>query len=1350
MSEGYKAARPAKPETPIEGAKEKLSTDEQWKKLRAVVVETTRLVEAQARDVAEDRMTESKEDRSKGWMERTATRIWKHNLFQEYYRQREIVKARGRIIESENLYIDETDAAESQHKEAVNALFDRFTSEYEEDVLRKDERESKKTIEGDDANARIEALIREYAGNREMGKEAFDEERGRIIASLDPANRTSATTYADNFFELATQARDAVEHGAKLSELDLEVSLTLGKARGALDTEAKMTTFDRAVEKLKGMPLGIGSLVTNESVVTLAAIAYAGTKGLGLGALKSNASKVATFGAGLGIATVLAGYNEAIRLRRERSQHMRERAKGKKFDSDAERRNEMEENIYDTVSARDLSASLEAQLEKARAGTLTPEEMAGTLQSLADLEARIALGEENQSDLISYSRFDQVEQERTQLVTSRGAMKTALRAQDPENFDTKLKELVQSRREALVGGEAGMEAKDQIYEKMRNRKVAKVAIRTAIVGTGFGLVAQEVGAAFDGQKDGLLEGAWKSITGNREDLTKGATALEGLKRFIPGAGPRMSPGEMHTVMVGATSVELPEGADLVENPDGTYDLTREGDVVSNNLALEFGPNGDLTDESRQLLAGDDVGATFALTEGETVSAAAYVNEHEELTQHVRRGLWYDNDTPKPTFDKNELKQWWGGENGTGIDANGNFVFSIDQMSSEGSYHGDMSVDAQERMRSGELKMLLSLSRDTQHHVFEVAIDANGNAIIPKDSEIARLMFEEVDGRAVFVGQYAEVAQDMGAAEDGAEQVRILSTVVGEGRSTIDIPPVAHVALDVPDSSGVEMPPFLPLPWARRPLERGKNPPPAEVPPFIGSPGYYGYAGFATPEGVWAEMERSQVKLDSYYEKFDGANRLWVDAEGKEVRRDAERERARMRSYLEAQDPTYLSELNGFAAEIGPMDEKCRVAVIIPARFEEKNLGNLLDQYSQQVDADGKPLDPALFEINVIVNRKEGETLDDSMGVIQRWKESHPGYRVNAIDITFQPDKANVGTARKYITDLVLSRAVNRVEVTGPLYIESEDADLVAVDRRTVSRLISSFDEKPHLDVLRGMQDRQPEIMQKNDLFFFEQRMNDMAEVFMRREAYRPENVKGSNFVWNRVISGGWNTAFSAEAYAQIGGYVPDVIGEDMKIGQKISLMRGHRGEDGELVPNTKTAQASGLRSNSSPRRFLDALSRQRGPYDDFEDQSLKHKTLDEMLDSIKEYAVATEAQKEIYESNINRTMGFLKEQLPESMAREVFGRVLWGMGLRSDKDYTYRPDGQVTLTKEAMPHIIQMLKRYKEEKRYLWGYKRQNNSLSPEPKPRVRRLAGGALSPSRNKKPVYRVKAGSAPSPAAE
>lgn len=865
MSEGYKAARPANPETPIEGAKEKLSTDEQWKKLRAVVVETTRLVEAQARDVAEDRMTESKEDRSKGWMERTATRIWKHNLFQEYYRQREIVKARGRIIESENLYIDETDAAESQHKEAVNALFDRFTSEYEEDVLRKDERESKKTVEGGDANARIEALIREYAGNREMGKEAFDEERGRIIASLDPANRTSATTYADNFFELATQARDAVEHGAKLSELDLEVSLTLGKARGALDTEAKMTTFDRAVEKLKGMPLGIGSLVTNESVVTLAAIAYAGTKGLGLGALKSNASKVATFGAGLGIATVLAGYNEAIRLRRERSQHMRERAKGKKFDSDAERRNEMEENIYDTVSARDLSASLEAQLEKARAGTLTPEEMAGTLQSLADLEARIALGEENQSDLISYSRFDQVEQERTQLVTSRGAMKTALRAQDPENFDTKLKELVQSRREALVGGEAGMEAKDQIYEKMRNRSVAKVAIRTAIVGTGFGLVAQEVGAAFDGQKDGLLEGAWKSITGNREDIAQGGTLLEGARRFIPGTGPRMPLGELHTVSVGNTTMQLPEGVDLIQNGDGSYDLLRAGDVVADNVPLTFEENGDLTQAAKELLAKEDVGATFAITEGETVTAAAYVQEHEELTHHVRRGLWYDNDTPKPTFDRNELKQWWGGENGTGIDANGNFVFSVDQMSAEGSYHGDMSVDAQERMQAGELKMLLSLSRDTQHHVFEVAIDANGNAIIPKDSEIARLMFEEVDGKAVFVGQYAEVAQDMGVAEDGAEQVRILSTVVGEGRANIDIPPVANVLLDVPDASDIEVPPFLPLPWPRRPLEQGMYPA-ASVMEALANPYAYReglkkmYSKFETYRNGTAALERLEQQL----------------------------------------------------------------------------------------------------------------------------------------------------------------------------------------------------------------------------------------------------------------------------------------------------------------------------------------------------------------------------------------------------------------------------------------------------------------------------------------------------------
>ena len=662
---------------------------------------------------------------------------------------------------------------------------------------------------------------------------------------------------------------------------------------------------------------------------------------------------------------------------------------------------------------------------------------------------------------------------------------------------------------------------------------------------------------------------------------------------------------------------------------------------------------------------------------------------------------------------------------------------------KGSYHADQSVDAPAAIKSPGLKMLFSMSRDTQHQPFELEIGPDGNAIVPKDSEIAKLLFENVKGHAVFKGQFAEVAQSMGNAHDGAENVRILSTYVGKGLKTVvqnhEIPTtVPAVRLDIPSGWDATPPPFIAVPFPRRPLERGKTPPIDEYPPKLVDPRIAGYYYGGTYESIWREMEQQNVAIDSYSQKFNGIEKTWVDKDGNPVTRNVEREQNRMRAYLEAQDAEYLTKLKEFEKQVEPMSEKCRVAVIIPARFEEKYLDNLLEQYSKQVDSKGGPIDQDLFEINIIVNRKEGEAADKSIEVINAWKTAHPESHVNVIDVVFSPDQANVGNARKYITDLVLARSVNRSASAGPLYIESEDADLVSVDRRTVSRLIQKFDEKPYVDVLRGVQDRQPEILQQNGLLFFQRRMWDMMEAFMRREAYRPENMKGSSFVWNRVISGGWNTAFSAESYVQIGGYQPDTMGEDMKIGQKISLLRGHVESDGQRVLNTKTAETSGLRANSSPRRFLDAMIKERPPYENFDDQSLKSKTIEELLDGVKKYAVPTPAQKSEYESAFNTLREFLGEQVVDDRASEVFARTLANMGLRKRVDFTYKNNGQIEFTNEAMPRIIELLNKYKEDKRYLWGYQRQNTPLDVTP----------AASNTKQAKPRIRVRAATATTPA--
>jgi hypothetical protein len=1285
------------------------------KTYRAAVVDADSLVESQARDVADHRMTESQEDRSGFFLKRFAKRIWKHNLAQEYYRQKELQSARKDIRSSENLYSsEEGEEGRASHQIAMKSIVDRFTTEYGEAALRNGEQ-----LERADGptNESIKRLITSFASDPHMTADAFQEERNRILSRLDESYAQEGRIFADNLLQIATEVRSAVAQGTALEALDFDVSLTLGKARESLTSEAKLNTFDRITEKFQNSR--IGRFVANEPAAMLAAAGvYAGAKAVGLSALRSNVAKLFTFGGTALLAGGITAFKESARLERERNQHMREYAKGKTVSGEGmKRRNEMDLSRYEMTSARVHATELQTSLAALRTN---PDDVGArnrAIATLADLESRISLGDRERIDLISYSSATTVETERTQLDLLRAELKARLRTGG--DISAELTRRIEARTNALVSGDEGVEAKNRVFSKMKRRKVAKAALITVGVGVGVGIAAQEVVSAFDDSQTGLIDHARAAFGGTEARAGGHATALESLRRFMfDGGDPRVPLGKMHEVRIGETRIRLPESVDLTKGSDGTYTLLRDGEPVAENLSLSTDATGNLTDASTKALGEYGVRTNFGSVEGakmveRSMSPAEYLKGHTEGTHRIHRELWYDNNTPHP-FDKNELRTHWGGEKGTGVDTKGNFVMDIQRMRADGSYHNGMSADAKKLLAEGKLKVLFSLSRSTQHQPFDVSINKDGTITILKDSPLAKLMFENRHGQAIFKGQFAEIAESRGIAPDGGENVRVLSTVVGSGRdsimgSSLVQTHIPQVRVDVPDTQEFDPPLIFPF-RPRRPLERSTASDGVRSVPgtnFDTPKAFtFGYPTYGSTESI--DEEFKNITRDSYVQTIENGRKVWRDAEGKEVERNVEREQKRIREYIAAQDPVYRAELDSLATLVGPMHPKCRLSVIIPARFEEPNLSNLLTQYAKQIDEQGKPLDPDLYEINIIVNRKQGETPDKSMEVIAEWKKENPSIHVNAIDKEFSPQQANVGTARKYITDLALLRSVTRSTAAGPLYIESEDADLISLDRRTVSKLVRNFDSEPQLDILRGIQDRQPEVLRKNHLLFFERRVWDFMEVFMRRQAYRPENMENSSFVWNRVISGGWNTAYTAESYTQIGGYVPDLITEDMKIGWKISYLRGQQNEKGEFVLNTQTVKTSGLRASSSPRRFLDAMNRNIAPYADFEDQSLKSKTLNELLDGVKEYAKASPEQIEAYNKALTTARQFLSEQMPAPQFEAVFERTTRAMGLKKEKDYAVKENNEVELSPEGMNKIISLFELYDENKRHLEGYKRQS------------------------------------------
>ena len=168
----------------------------------------------------------------------------------------------------------------------------------------------------------------------------------------------------------------------------------------------------------------------------------------------------------------------------------------------------------------------------------------------------------------------------------------------------------------------------------------------------------------------------------------------------------------------------------------------------------------------------------------------------------------------------------GGVNGKGLDEDGNYVFHMKNFTTEGSYHANQSVDARDMMHDGKAKLLLSISKDTQNNVFEFSYDNNGNVVIPKDSEAAKILFSVENGHAVFNGAYAEVAEPMGYTDDGTEKVRVLGTLVGRDNANlkdiiVDEKLIPNLTINMPVASDFDVEPPIPIPMTpRRPLERG--------------------------------------------------------------------------------------------------------------------------------------------------------------------------------------------------------------------------------------------------------------------------------------------------------------------------------------------------------------------------------------------------------------------------------------------------------------------------------------------------------------------------------------------------
>ena len=780
----------------------------QKKVFKAAIVDVTELMKDQAIDVGNEKMTieaeseelakmKLKEKLLKGeFWSRLGQKIWKYGLKRDYNRNKEIYKASQEILKTENVFVGEGKEKEA-HNKVMSDIINQFTSGYDEAIH--EEAGEKKVVLGNNE------LEEEATGDKEAAKQLIldwatgkideasfkaQEERlfHRLKENQDEEKVKGNVMYTSNLFEVAEQVKLAIKNKEFMDNEDFEFEMIYGRSKAGVRTEEHFNRTERIMDKM--LHSKVGQFVNETDL----AIAFSCITSMARRTAVSLPGKIVPILGSALVSSQFAKKRAEMEEIKKRTLHARQMAKGENFDSKTmPNRVEMGSFNYKTESATDILKNIDQNLQilEKDGSNMSEQELNSLLTETTALEALIRLSDRRRIDLVTYSDSTKVVEERMAVDIKKRQIKNALQKiyedgnhQIPngQKFEEYFNSLSTTEENRLITEEnTGIDAKDREFNKMKKEKGWEAAKTAFVGGAIFGSVMSEIMGHIQGHT-GIVEDIAHSIKGGHslpagvsvEHLTMAAY----LKHLIQGDAPKMDIGKIHEVLIGENHLKLPQGVNMIKNPDGTFNLMSGGKVLSEHLTTN--PDGTLTNEAKNILAHNGIGTENRLIDGVTqksVSPEEFVKNNTRGMKDILKRLHLDNDTPESNL--NELKTQLGGINGTGIDANNNFVFDVGHMTTDGSFHQDISANAQELMKAGQLKMLFSMSNGTQNHVFEFTVNPDGKIIIPPGSEAGKLLFSNINGHANFLGRFGEVSQDMGNG-----QYRVLSTIEGKGLSNI--------------------------------------------------------------------------------------------------------------------------------------------------------------------------------------------------------------------------------------------------------------------------------------------------------------------------------------------------------------------------------------------------------------------------------------------------------------------------------------------------------------------------------------------------------------------------------------
>lgn len=1040
-----------------------------------------------ARDEADRRLTGELNTGNK--VSRFLKGIWKGNIAKDYYRLKYTREAEAHISETNSTLAFE--ATQERATRAKLATVDRFTSEYDETV-HADAGERKEELGSDSEIARgIKQLIHRSI-EEDWSDDVLVEERTRLLNAYRETYGEDllgeGIVMADNLLAARAATLGAIEHGESIDSVLDNMRIIIGESRSGLRTEAHLNMVDRAIEKLNKTK--IGSLVGPEVVATTATVA---ASLLRMGSQKAISAAAMTLVPGAA-AGLWAGLRENTRVKQERAQHARDLAGGQEFGEHDTRRTEMNAAIYEQVQSTELT-----RLLRERFGEDVDLTNADSFQSLVDTlaatQTRIQLSDTRNMDLISYSARDAVEEERLALDIAMAEAKTVATQQlTPEarralgiDETTSLQGLLDQRSEAFVETmETDISDKDRAFKKLKARRVAVAAATGVLTGLTFGVIAQEGIAALDGTRQGLVEQLWNA----HNELYQGVehqTVLEGLvngdqgQDIVTHHGPD-SAFAAHTLGEAKSVYNISADQSLINNGDNTVNLVDPtGHATVERLPLAS--DGSLPQASMDILRDHgmtvlDKSSTIDIVGHETVP----VNTQQYVETHgvsVNRDLWYDNNTPAPVFDRNELGLQWGGSEGIG--ANGGYALNVSGMLPDGSFTGDQSVDWASQAQEGTLKLAVSGSVDSQGSVLMVDIRPDGTVEIPAGSPAAHFFANE-NGRAVFNGGYAEVVQMTGADAQGVEHIRPLATLVGSDTVpavpdviTTHTPEVHHdytitsAGYDTVESSGsfTEMAPVIPV-ISRRSMEspRTSTTPERSPPPY-----YNGYqSGEMTPEQerIFREETSPRLLQDPDRDLNPREELTWY--------------KKLVRKNMGAQ---YVATIDGLVAdspELSNIQPDLKTIIKVPVnaagRAESEGIYNVLSVYARQ-DPASVAKSMVLLHVNwfddLAQDPDSRAIIEHTKAEIERARADFPDLKIASIESEWERSEMQggvIGHVSRRLNDAALF-AVENAMAKGSLADDQDvllirnDADAIGISGNYLKSYVEGAEVNARTDVFTG-------------------------------------------------------------------------------------------------------------------------------------------------------------------------------------------------------------------------------------------------------------------------------------------